>query len=130
MGPRGKPEDDGGRGSCLKGDWASSGKPPLDQTRLTANDVDVVDMFGFANGAQSYMKNVEAPNWQQFIDAGLLMDLSDQPFIKNYDAATLKDAGTYNGKVYEINLGRVTYSGLYYNKDLFALFGKSKRQCA
>jgi raffinose/stachyose/melibiose transport system substrate-binding protein len=29
------------------------------QTRLTANDVDVVDIFGFANAAQPYMKNVD-----------------------------------------------------------------------
>jgi raffinose/stachyose/melibiose transport system substrate-binding protein len=90
------------------------------QTRLTANDVDVVDMFGFANAAQPYMKNVTPPNWQTLIEAGLLMDLSDQPFVKNYDASAIKDAGTYNGKVYEINLGRVSYSGIYYNKDLFA----------
>jgi raffinose/stachyose/melibiose transport system substrate-binding protein len=90
------------------------------QTRLTANDVDVIDMFGFANAAQPYMKNVTAPNWQTLIDAGLLMDLSDQPFIKNYDDAAIKDAGTYNGKVYQVNLGRVSYSGVYYNKDLFA----------
>ncbi len=90
------------------------------QTRLTANDVDVVDMFSFTNGAQPYMKNVTPPVWQSLIDAGLLMDLTDQPFVKNYDPASIKDAGTYNGKVYEINLGRVGFSGIYYNKDLFA----------
>jgi raffinose/stachyose/melibiose transport system substrate-binding protein len=90
------------------------------QTRLNANDVDVVDMFGFANAAQPYMKNVTPPNWQTLIDAGLIMDISDQPFVQNYDTATIQDAGTYNGKVYEINLGRVSYSGIYYNKDLFA----------
>jgi raffinose/stachyose/melibiose transport system substrate-binding protein len=89
------------------------------QTRLNANDVDVVDMFGFANAAQPYMVNVTPPNWQTLIDAGLLMDISDQPFVQNYDTATIQDAGTYNGKVYEINLGRVSYSGIYYNKDLF-----------
>jgi raffinose/stachyose/melibiose transport system substrate-binding protein len=89
------------------------------QTRLNANDVDVVDMFGFANAAQPYMKNVTPPNWQTLIDAGLLLDLSDQPFVKNYDAAAIADAGTYNGKVYGVNLGRVSYSGIYYNKDLF-----------
>jgi len=89
------------------------------QTRLTANDVDVVDIFGFANAAQPYMKNVEPPNWQTLIEAGYLMDLSDQAFIKNYDDATLQDAGSYNGKVYSVNLGRVSYSGIYYNKDLF-----------
>jgi len=89
------------------------------QTRLTANDVDVIDIFGFANAAQPYMKNVTPPNWQALIDAGLLMDLTDQPFVKNYDPAAIKDSGTYNGKVYAINLGRVSYSGVYYNKDLF-----------
>jgi raffinose/stachyose/melibiose transport system substrate-binding protein len=89
------------------------------QTRLTANDVDVVDMFGFANAAQPYMKNVDPPNWQTLIEAGYLLDLSDQPFIKYYDEPTIKDAGSYNGKVYEVNLGRVSYSGIYYNKDLF-----------
>jgi raffinose/stachyose/melibiose transport system substrate-binding protein len=90
------------------------------QTRLNANDVDVVDMFGFANAAQPYMTNVTPPNWQTLIDSGLIMDISDQPFVQNYDEATIEDAGTYNGKVYEINLGRVSYSGIYYNKDLFA----------
>lgn len=89
------------------------------QTRLTANDVDIVDIFGFANAAQPYMKNVDPPNWQTLIEAGYLMDISDQPFIKNYDEATIKDAGSYNGKVYSINLGRVSYSGIYYNKDMF-----------
>lgn len=59
------------------------------QTRLSANDIDVIDMFGFSNGMQPYMKNVDAPNWQQLADAGLLTDLTDQPFIANYDDATM-----------------------------------------
>jgi raffinose/stachyose/melibiose transport system substrate-binding protein len=90
------------------------------QTRLSANDIDVIDVFGFANGVQPYMNNVDPPNWQQLADAGLLMDLTDQPFVANYDAATIADAGTYNDSVYAINLGRVVYSGIFYNRDLFA----------
>ncbi len=89
------------------------------QTRLTANDVDLVDIFGFANPAQPYMKKVDKPNWQQLIEAGLLTNLTDQPFLDNYDPSANADAGTYDGKVYAINLGRVIYSGIYYNKDLF-----------
>lgn len=89
------------------------------QTRLSANDIDVIDMFGFSNAVQPYMSNVDLPNWQQLIDAGLLMDLTDQPFVSNYDAATIADAGTYNDRVYQVNLGRVSYSGIYYNQDLF-----------
>jgi raffinose/stachyose/melibiose transport system substrate-binding protein len=78
------------------------------QTRLTANDVDVIDIFSFSNGVQPYMKNVNPPGWQSLIDAGLLMDITDQAFVKNY------------GKVYAVNLGRVGFSGIYYNKDMFA----------
>jgi len=89
------------------------------QTRLTANDVDIIDIFGFSNAAQPYMKNVTPPNWQTLIDAGLLADLTGQEFVKNYDPAAIKDACSYNDKAYCVNLGRVSYSGIYYNKDLF-----------
>lgn len=90
------------------------------QSRLNANDVDVIDMFAFTNSAQPYMKDTTPPVWQALIDAGLLMDLTGQPFLANYDASTIADAGSYNGKVYEINLARVGFSGLYYNKKLFS----------
>jgi raffinose/stachyose/melibiose transport system substrate-binding protein len=93
------------------------------QTRLTANDVDLIDMFGFAQGIQSFMKGADKPNWQSLIEAGLLMDLSGQGFLKNYDAPTIKDAGSFNGKVYEVNTGRYAFTGVFYNKDLFAKYG-------
>jgi raffinose/stachyose/melibiose transport system substrate-binding protein len=89
------------------------------QTRLTANDVDIVDIFGFAQKVQPYMKNVDKPNWQSLIEAGLLLDLSDQAFLKNYDESALKDAGTFEGKVYQVNTGRYAFTGVFYNKDLF-----------
>ncbi len=93
------------------------------QTRLTANDVDVVDIFGFSNAAQSYMTDVTPPNWQSLIEAGLLLELTDQPFVDNYDEASIRDAGSFNDKVYSINLGRVSYSGMFVNKDLLAEVG-------
>ena len=93
------------------------------QTRLTANDVDVVDMFAFTNAAKPYMNNVDPPNWQTLIEAGYLMDLTGQPFLDNYYDSANQDAGSYDGKVYQINLGTVCYSGIFYNKDLFAEYG-------
>ena len=36
----------------------------ITQTRLAAKDVDVVDMFAFDTGVQSYMKGVTPPIWQ------------------------------------------------------------------
>lgn len=95
----------------------------ITQTRLTANDIDVIDIFGFSNAVQPYMKDVTPPNWQTLIEAGLLLDLTGQPFLANYDEATIRDAGSFNGKVYSINLGRVSYSGMFVNKDLLADVG-------
>lgn len=89
------------------------------QTRLAAKDVDVVDMFAFDTGVQPYMTGVTPPIWQTLADAGSLMDLTGQPFVDLYDEAAIRDAGTYNGKIYEINLARVGFSGLYLNQDLF-----------
>jgi raffinose/stachyose/melibiose transport system substrate-binding protein len=93
------------------------------QTRLTANDVDVIDIFGFSNGAADYMSNVTPPNWQTLIDAGLLLDITGEDFVGNYDEASIRDAGSYNGSVYSVNLGRVSYSGMFVNKDLLADVG-------
>ncbi len=95
----------------------------ITQTRLTANDIDVIDIFGFSNAAQPYMSDVTPPNWQTLIEAGLLLDITDQPFVANYDEATIRDAGSYNGRVYSVNLGRVSYSGMFVNKTLLTEVG-------
>jgi raffinose/stachyose/melibiose transport system substrate-binding protein len=93
------------------------------QTRLSAGDIDVIDIFGFSNSVQPYMSGATPPNWQVMIESGLLLDLTDQPFLANYDPVSIQDSGMYNDTVYAINLGRVVYSGIYYNKDMFTEFG-------
>ena len=99
--------------------------PTANQTRLSAGDVDVttVTVTGFANPVQDYMTDAEPPYWQQLIDAGLLMDLSGQDFVSNYDDAAIAEGGSYNGGVYSLNLGRVSYSGMFVNLDLLAEVG-------
>lgn len=93
------------------------------QTRLTAEDVDIIDIFGFSNSVQPYMSGATPPNWQVMIESGLLLELTGQSFLDYYDPVAIRDAGTYMDEVYAINLGRVIYSGIYYNKDLFEEFG-------
>src|SRR6266508_1291735 len=90
------------------------------QTSLTANDVDVIDIFGFSNAVQPYMTDAVPPNWQTLIEAGLLLDITDQPFVANYDETATADAGTWDGSVYSVNLGRVSYSGMFVNLDLLS----------
>ena len=66
----------------------------ITQTRIAAKDVDVVDMFAFDTGVQSYMKGVTPPIWQTLADAGSLLDLTGQPFVGLYDPAATRDAGS------------------------------------
>ena len=93
------------------------------QTRLSANDVDVIDMFGFANPVQDYMGGATPPAWQTLIEAGLLLDITDEPWVQNYDQASIEQAGTFDGRVYSVNLGRTVYGGMFVNNDLLASVG-------
>lgn len=97
----------------------------VNQTRLTAGDLDVtvISTSGFATPVQPYMTDVDKPGWQQLIEAGLLMDLSDQSFVANYDAGAIADGGSFDGKVYGIPSGSVSYSGMFVNLDLLAEVG-------
>jgi raffinose/stachyose/melibiose transport system substrate-binding protein len=102
--------------------------PTVIQTRLTAADVDVIDYCvapcaGFSNGIQPYMSGVDKPTWQQLIEAGLILDITNEPFVQNFDEASIQDAATFDGKVYAINVGRVSYSGMFVNNDLLAEVG-------
>lgn len=93
------------------------------QTRLAAEDIDIIARLnGLSNPVQDYMTDTVAPQWQTQIEAGLILDLSGQEFLDNYDEATI-EAGSYDGGVYHVSLGRTVYSGLYVNLDLFEEFG-------
>ncbi|MDX1691711.1 MAG: extracellular solute-binding protein [Acidimicrobiia bacterium] len=95
------------------------------QTRLTANEVDVVDFCpapcsAFSNAIQPYMTDVDPPLWQQLIEAGLVADLTGEAFVANWDQTAVADAGSYDGSVYALPAGRVSYSGMFVNLDLLA----------
>ncbi|HUS42571.1 MAG TPA: extracellular solute-binding protein [Ilumatobacteraceae bacterium] len=94
------------------------------QTRLTANDIDVttISLTGFDKPVQDYMTDADPPPWQQLIDAGLIKDLSGEAFLDNYDEAAI-DSSSYNDGVYAVALGRTTYSGMFVNDDLLAEVG-------
>ncbi len=98
--------------------------PTVNQTRLTAKDIDVttISINGFDKAVQPYMTGADTPYWQQLIEAGLLMDLSGQAYLDNYDESAIEST-TFDGGVYGLPLGRVTYSGMFVNLDLLADIG-------
>lgn len=63
------------------------------------------------------------PNGQNAtaVKAGYLLDLSDQPFIKNYEEAAIKSISV-DGKPYGVP-GLSWYEGMFYNKEIFDKYG-------
>lgn len=95
------------------------------QTRLMAKDVDIVTWVGgFVMPVTDWNKGLmDEPDYQGYIESGLLYDLTDQPFIQNYDKDVLTSAYGYNGKIYALMGGTVPFGGLYYNIDRFNELG-------
>lgn len=94
----------------------------LQQSRMTAKDVDLMAVQALAGAPQSYTPGAQKPVWLQWVEAGQLMDLTGQPFLQNYYPQSLANASTYNGKVYTVTTGSYAYSGVFYNKSMFSQY--------
>jgi len=95
------------------------------QTRIIAGDVDIVSFQTFSRAQEEWnAKQVDKPDWQNYIDEGYLEDLTDKEFIKNYNAAVLA-GNAYKDKLWSLNIGTIAYSGLFYNKAIFSELGLS-----
>ncbi|BBI35611.1 ABC transporter substrate-binding protein [Cohnella abietis] len=91
------------------------------RARLLAGDVDIFpDLSGVRNSPKDWTPGGTVPYWQEYIDNGLIADLTGQPFISNYTETAIRDGGTYNDKVYGIPAGSVAMGGLFYNKKIFS----------
>lgn len=86
-------------------------------TRMQANDVDIITIGNGFVGAQVDWAPTDAPNWQQMVDNGNLLDITDQPWVKNWSTGAA--ACTYKDRVYAIATGSHATTGVFYNKTLF-----------
>ena len=95
------------------------------QTRTIAGNVDIVSFQTFSRAQEEWNKNqIDKPDWQNYIDEGYLVDLTDKDFIQNYNQAVL-EGNKYNGRIYSLNICTVAYTGLFYNKAIFDELGLS-----
>ena len=93
------------------------------QTRISAANVDIVSFQTFSKPQEEWNQDsIDKPAWQQYIDEGLLLDLTDQPFIDNYNLDILM-GNSYKDRLYSLNMGTVAYTGLFYNKAIFSELG-------
>ncbi|MCW3159113.1 ABC transporter substrate-binding protein [Micropruina sonneratiae] len=86
-------------------------------SRLSAGTIDV----GLANPKQlpDYVPESNKGDDARLADAGGFMDLTDQPFMKKFQPSVLEKI-TYNGRNYTVPTGLSYYTGLTYNKKIFA----------
>ena len=95
------------------------------QTRISAGNVDIVSFQTFSRAQEEWNKNqIDKPDWQNYIDEGYLVDLTDKDFIQNYNQNVL-EGNKYNGRIYSLNICTVAYTGLFYNKAIFDELGLS-----
>jgi len=96
--------------------------PATKSSRLTAGNVDLFVVKSMWE-TPSYAKSSESDD-VRLAKAGGLVNLSKQPFMKNYTPTVLA-AQSIGGKQYAVPTG-VSYStGIYYNKAIFAKYGLS-----
>src|SRR6478736_4930788 len=86
-------------------------------SRLTAGSVDVV--VAFPREVPSYVPAANAGDDARLADAGGFLDLTGQPFLKSFNQSVL-DGTKYKGKNYTVPTGLSYYTGMFYNKKIFA----------
>lgn len=86
-------------------------------SRLTAGSIDV----GLAGPKElpSYVPGSNKGDDARLADQGGYADLTNEPFMKKYNPTVL-DQIKYKGKNYTVPTGLSYYSGLFYNKKIFA----------
>lgn len=98
--------------------------PTLQNTRISAGDVDIItNLSAFDTYPQDFTKGADLPAWVTFIESGAYLDITDQPFIKNWDPNMIENAVSYKGRVYGLDMGAVGFNGVFYNKDIFEQYG-------
>jgi len=89
-------------------------------SRLSANNVDIVTM-NVATIPDYVIGDVKSDE-ARGADAGVYLDLTDEPFMDNFTDSVL-DVVAYNDQQLSVPLGLSYYTGAYYNKTMFEEMG-------
>jgi raffinose/stachyose/melibiose transport system substrate-binding protein len=96
--------------------------PAAKSSRLTAGNVDI--LIAAPTAVPKYVTSDSESDDSRAADAGVFLDLTKQPFMKNFTPTLLK-AIAYKGKQYTIPTGVSYYTGVFYNKTMFEKYGLS-----
>jgi raffinose/stachyose/melibiose transport system substrate-binding protein len=96
--------------------------PAAKSSRLTAGNVDI--LIAAPTQVPKYVTSDSESDDSRAADSGVFLNLTKEPFMKNFTPTLLK-AIAYKGKQYTIPTGVSYYTGVYYNKTMFAKYGLS-----
>lgn len=86
-------------------------------SQLTAGSVDIV--VASPREVPSYVPASNEGDDARLADQGGFLDLTGQPFLSSFNQSVL-DASKYKGKNYTVPTGLSYYTGMFYNKKIFA----------
>ncbi|RKR73366.1 ABC transporter substrate-binding protein [Frondihabitans australicus] len=96
--------------------------PAAKSSRLTAGNVDI--LIAAPQELPSYVSKTSESDDDLAADNGVFLDLTNQSFMKDYTPSLLKSLA-YKGKQYTVPTGVSYYTGVFYNKTMFAKNGWS-----
>lgn len=94
--------------------------PASRSSRLTAGNIDIT--LGQPVEVPAFAKDGQKSDDALAADAGLFLDLTDEPFLDNFTPSVI-DSLKYDGKVFVVPTGLSYYTGVFYNKDIFTANG-------
>jgi raffinose/stachyose/melibiose transport system substrate-binding protein len=100
--------------------------PTVRDTRMAAKDVDITEVSPFYGATNPSYVVGQPPNiWAELIEAHKFLNLAGQPFVKDFIPSAIQSVGAYGSGVYAIPSGTDIFTGVYYNKAIFAKYGLS-----
>jgi raffinose/stachyose/melibiose transport system substrate-binding protein len=95
--------------------------PKVRNSRIAAGAVDITEgpIAGGSTPPPAYVQGAVASDWIKSLQAGNWVDLSDQPWLANWSPGVM-DALKWEGKDYAVPTGITMFTGVFYNKTMFA----------
>jgi len=94
----------------------------INSSRLTAGNVDIT--LAGPKQLPSYVPKSAESDDSLAAQAGVYVDLTNQPMMKKFSPSVLA-VTDFNGKQYTVPTGVSYYTGVYYNKSIFAKYDLS-----
>jgi raffinose/stachyose/melibiose transport system substrate-binding protein len=100
--------------------------PTVRDTRMAAKEVDITEVSPFMGATNPSYVVGQPPNiWGELVEAHKFVNLSGQPFLKDFIPSAVQSVGGVGSGEYAIPSGTDIFTGVYYNKAIFAKYGLS-----